>query len=126
MMRLVMMVGEGEYRSHETMRVVADYAERELGAAVSYCTPDILEDMPTYPRQRFTALDALAEADVLVIFTRFRQLPDEQMIQLTEYLDRGGPVVGLRPRPTPSDIHPTRPGPAGTSASGAGAPRPRC
>jgi uncharacterized protein len=29
-------------------------------------------------------------------YTRFRQLPDQQMQQLADFLDRGGSVVGLR------------------------------
>jgi type 1 glutamine amidotransferase len=93
---IVMMVGEGEYRSHETMRLVCEDAERELGASVAYSTPNVLEDVPTFPRHSFAGLDALEKARVLVIYTRFRQLPDQQMQQLADFLNRGGAVVGLR------------------------------
>lgn len=91
-----MMVGEGEYRSHETMRAVRQDAEQVLGASVTYATPNILDDAPTFPRHSFAGLDALEKARVLVIYTRFRQLPGEQMQQLADFLDRGGAVVGLR------------------------------
>ena len=32
----------------------------------------------------------------MIIFTRFQNLPDNQMVHIVDYLDRGGPVVGLR------------------------------
>jgi hypothetical protein len=41
-------------------------------------------------------MEALANADSLVIFARFLNLPGEQMEHLIAYLDRGGPVVGMR------------------------------
>lgn len=40
--------------------------------------------------------EALKDADLLVIFTRFQNLPDAQMQPIVDYLKRGGPVVGLR------------------------------
>jgi type 1 glutamine amidotransferase len=41
-------------------------------------------------------IEALKNADLLVIFARFLNPPAEQMGHLTDYLARGGPVVGLR------------------------------
>jgi hypothetical protein len=41
-------------------------------------------------------LEALDKADSMVIFTRFRRLPDAQMKHVVDYLERGGPVIGLR------------------------------
>src|SRR5690606_32153722 len=41
-------------------------------------------------------LDALQSADLMVIFLRFQDFPDEEMRHIVEYLDRGGPVVGFR------------------------------
>ncbi|MGE0760312.1 MAG: ThuA domain-containing protein, partial [Pirellulaceae bacterium] len=40
--------------------------------------------------------EALKSADLMVIFLRFKNLPAEQMQPIVDYLDRGGPVVGLR------------------------------
>jgi hypothetical protein len=40
--------------------------------------------------------EALRTADLMVIFTRFQNLPVEQMQPIVDYLARGGPVVGLR------------------------------
>ena len=40
--------------------------------------------------------EALKTADLMVMFTRFQNLPAEQMQPIVDYLKRGGPVVGLR------------------------------
>ena len=39
---------------------------------------------------------ALADADLLVVFTRFRDLPPEQTAPITAFLNAGKPVIGLR------------------------------
>ncbi len=41
-------------------------------------------------------LEALDTADLMVIFLRFQNFPDDQMKHISDYLDRAGPVVGLR------------------------------
>ena len=41
-------------------------------------------------------LEALKDADGMVIFARFLALPPEQMKHIDDYLNRAGPVVGLR------------------------------
>jgi hypothetical protein len=38
----------------------------------------------------------LKTADLLVIFLRFQDFPDDQMQHIVDYLDRGGPVVAFR------------------------------
>ncbi len=96
MTRIVMMVGDGEYGSHETMRAVRRDAADRLGATVNYCTPDVNEDGPEVTAHSYDGLDALADADLMVVYTRFRRLPDVQMKHLAGYLERGGPVVGVR------------------------------
>ena len=35
-------------------------------------------------------------ADLMVIFTRFRDLPDEQMKHIVDYVESGKPIIGLR------------------------------
>ena len=50
--------------------------------------PSALDNLP--------GLEALAEADLMVIFTRFRELPDEQMKMIVDYVNSGRPMIGLR------------------------------
>src|SRR5262249_25624566 len=41
-------------------------------------------------------LEALKTADLMVIFTRFRNLPEDQMKYVLDYVEAGKPVVGIR------------------------------
>src|SRR5262249_42293681 len=41
-------------------------------------------------------LEALQKADLLVLFTRFRDLPDEQMKYVVDYVESGRPIIGMR------------------------------
>jgi len=41
-------------------------------------------------------LETLKDADLLVLFTRFRNLPDEQMKHFADHFESGKPIVGLR------------------------------
>ena len=94
--RIVFLVGEGEYESDRTMRPVADRMESALDAEVIYKTPDVLDDMPHFPEQSYGDLSALADADLLVVYTRWRRLPDAEMQQIADFCERGGSVLGLR------------------------------
>ena len=41
-------------------------------------------------------LETLKTADLMIIFTRFRDLPDEQMKHIVDYIESGKPVIGMR------------------------------
>jgi type 1 glutamine amidotransferase len=41
-------------------------------------------------------LEALDDADLMVMFTRFRKLPDDQLARITKYADSGKPMMGFR------------------------------
>jgi len=43
-----------------------------------------------------SGLHQLESADMMVLFTRFRELPDEQMKHIVDYTNAGKPVMGLR------------------------------
>jgi type 1 glutamine amidotransferase len=94
--RVVILAGEGEYESHRTLAAVADELRVGTGASVDYRSASVLADTPHFPASSFGDLTTLRDADVLVVYTRFRVLPDEEMQELDRYLARGGPVVGLR------------------------------
>src|SRR5262249_921593 len=51
-------------------------------------SPDVNDNIP--------GLEALAGADLMVIATRFRNLPDDQMKHVVAYLEAGKPLVGIR------------------------------
>ena len=41
-------------------------------------------------------LHLLAKADLMVIFARFRELPDKDMKPIVDYVNAGKPVIGIR------------------------------
>jgi type 1 glutamine amidotransferase len=96
MKQLAFVIGEPEYDSHNSMPAVADEMTRKYGYRVTQCVTSVVPDAPNFPLSEFSHLEALAEADLMVIFTRFRVLPDKQMEMIEGYLDSGRPVVGLR------------------------------
>ena len=82
---VVFMIGEAEYASQDSMPAVAAAAEEKLGVRATVCTSDPIPDgQPVY---RFPGLEALADADLLVVYTRLRILADEQVEILNGYLD---------------------------------------
>ena len=96
--RIVLISGDEEYRSEEALPELARILAKRHGF---HCTvlfaidpkdgtinPDVNNNIP--------GLDSLANADLMVIATRFRNLPDAQMKYIADYLDRGGPIVALR------------------------------
>jgi hypothetical protein len=41
-------------------------------------------------------LEALRVADLMIIATRFRDLPDDQMKEVADYVESGRPIIGMR------------------------------
>jgi type 1 glutamine amidotransferase len=96
--KIVLISGDEEYRSEEMLPELARILSTHHGFQ---CTvlfainpkdgtidPDQLDNIP--------GLEALDSADLLVILTRFRDLPDDQMKHLVDYINSGKPIVGLR------------------------------
>lgn len=96
MKKISFVIGEPEYSSHLTMPGVAADLARRYGCQATLCVTSVVPDEPRFAVSEFSNLDSLAEADLLVVYTRFRVLPDRQMEMLRAYLDSPRPVVGLR------------------------------
>src|SRR5262245_57213699 len=94
---IVFLAGDHEYRSEESLPALARILAKRQGFK---CTVlfDIDKDgnISAGEPQNIPGMEALDSADLAVVFTRFQQLPAEQMKHLDDYLKRGGPVVGLR------------------------------
>lgn len=96
--RVVLVSGDEEYRSEEALTQLAKILAKHHGFdcrvvyAVDPQTGEIKPDLQT----NIPGLDALRTADLMVIATRFRNLPDEQMQEIDRYLRAGKPVVGMR------------------------------
>ena len=90
---LVFVVGENEYRSEVTMPALAQVLADHYGFRTTVLIDDVLEGGED---NSINGLDALETADLLIMYVRFRQLPDGQLALLQKYIDRGGPIVAFR------------------------------
>lgn len=95
---IVLISGDEEYRSEEALPQLGKILATRHGFK---CTvlfainpdngtidPDVRDNIP--------GLEALESADLMIIATRFRDLPDDQMQHIVSYLDSGRPVIGMR------------------------------
>lgn len=95
---LVFVSGDEEYRSEEALPMLARILAYRHGFT---CTVLFAVDPatgaidPAHPHH-IPGLARLADADLLVLFTRFRELPDDQMRHLADYTASGRPIIGLR------------------------------
>ncbi len=95
---IVFVSGDEEYRSEEGLPMLAKILAKHDGFK---CTVLFEIDPKTgeiSPNQHgnIPGLEALDSADLMVILTRFRTLPDEQMKHIDDFLNAGKGVVGLR------------------------------
>jgi hypothetical protein len=96
--KIVLVSGDEEYRSEEALPQLAKILS---GGHGFHCTVLFAIDPETgiiapNHRHNIPGLDSLRDAQLMIIATRFRDLPDSQMKEIDDYLKRGGPVVGLR------------------------------
>ncbi len=95
---IVLVSGDEEYRSEEGLPMLAKILAVRHGFK---CTvlfaidpetgaidPETLDNIP--------GLHHLDTADMMILLTRFRELPDEQMKHIVDYTNRGKPIMGLR------------------------------
>ncbi len=96
--RIVLISGDEEYRSEEALPQLGMILAERHGFRSTVLFAIDRKDGTINPDQRdnIPGLEALADADLMVIATRFRDLPDEQMKHVAEYVESGRPVVGLR------------------------------
>jgi hypothetical protein len=93
---IVFIAADQEYRSEETLPAIARILAKHHGFK---CTVlfSLDTDGTIHPgKNHIPGLEALEDADLMVNFMRFRDLPDAQMQPIEDYLLRGGSVLGLR------------------------------
>ena len=96
---IILISGDEEYRSEEALPQLAKILSERHGYK---CTVLFAQD-PEQPGivdpnylHNIPGLNQLATADLMIIFTRFRALPDNQMNYIDDYLKSGKPVIGIR------------------------------
>lgn len=95
--KIVFVIGDEEYRSEESMPMLAKILKRELNADISLCySVDSAGYIDPNRLDHIEGLEALKDADLMVVFARFRALPDDELKYITDYAESGKPMVGFR------------------------------
>ena len=92
---VVLVSGDEEYRSEEALTQLAKILATHHGftCTVLYAIDPKSGEISPNTGNNIPGLEALAKADLMVIATRFRNLPDEQMKHIDDYLRAGKPVI---------------------------------
>lgn len=94
---IVFVTGDEEYRSEESMPMLARLVERELGVrtkvlfaldSAGTVNPNVTDNIP--------GLEALDSADMMICFLRWRNLPDDQAKHILNFAESGKPMAGFR------------------------------
>ncbi len=96
--KIALVSGDEEYRSEEVCPMLAKILSARHGFA---CTVHFAIDPDTglihsNNQSNIPGLEQLDDADLMIIGTRFRELPDEQMKHIVDFITAGKPVIGLR------------------------------
>ncbi|MGL4419425.1 MAG: ThuA domain-containing protein [Gemmataceae bacterium] len=96
--KVVLVSGDEEYRSEQTLSQLAQILAKQHGFDCTVLFAIDPKDGSVNPNQvnNIPGLEALENADLLILFTRFRNLPDAQMKFIADYVESGKPVIGLR------------------------------
>jgi type 1 glutamine amidotransferase len=96
--RIVLVSGDEEYRSEQMMPELARILARRHGFDCTVLFAIDPRDGTINPNytSNIPGLEALDSADLLILFTRFRDLPDAQMKHFVDYVGSGRPIVAIR------------------------------
>ncbi|MEO0475648.1 MAG: ThuA domain-containing protein [Planctomycetota bacterium] len=94
---IVLVAGDDEYRSEEALPMLGKILSAHHGFKCTVLFPvnPDGEIQPSY-QQNIPGLEALGDADLMIMGLRFRDLPDEQMKHMDSYIQSGKPMVALR------------------------------
>jgi hypothetical protein len=95
---IVLIAADDEYRSEQSIPALAQILAKRHGFTCTVLFAIDPKDGSINPtvKDNIPGLDALARADLLVFFARFRELPDDEMRKILEYVDSGKPILALR------------------------------
>ncbi len=94
---IVYIASDHEYRGEESLPALARIMAKRYGFKCTVIFGLDPSDGTILPGSSDIAgLEVLKDADLLIIFMRFINLSDEEMQHFVDYVDRGGPIIGLR------------------------------
>lgn len=95
---IVLLSGDEEYRSEEGLPMLGKILAVRHGFKCTVLfpiNPKTGEIDPNYTKN-IPGIEALKDADLVVMLWRFRELPDEQMQHFVDYYLAGKPIIALR------------------------------
>ena len=95
---IVFVTGDDEYRSEESVPQLAKILAKRHGfkCTVLFAINEETGEIDPGTLDNIPGLEALETADLMVLFLRFRELPDEQMKYIIDYTNSAKPILGLR------------------------------
>ncbi len=95
---IVFVTGEEYYRSEEGMSMFAKILSQHHGykCTVLFAIDPVTGFINANKSNNIPGLEALKSADLMVVFARFRELPDADMKHIVDYVNAGKPVLGIR------------------------------
>ncbi|MEM1069765.1 MAG: PVC-type heme-binding CxxCH protein, partial [Planctomycetota bacterium] len=96
--RIVLVAGDEEYRTEESMPMLAKLLSQTHGFHCTVVFAHSVDGSYIDPnnQQGLRGLSALDDADLMIIGTRFRQPNDDEAAHVTKFLNDGKPVIGIR------------------------------
>ncbi len=95
---IVLLTGDEEYRSEEGLPMLGKILAVRHGFKCTVLfpiNPQTSEIDPNYTKN-IPGIEALKDADLVIMLWRFRELPDEQMQHFVDYYLAGKPIIALR------------------------------
>ena len=112
---IVLVSGDEEYRSEEALPLLGNILAKHHGfkctVLFAVAKTDITKkdkktgkveliskagEINPNVNNNIPGLEHLKTADLMILFTRFRNLPEDQMQHIVDYLDTGKPIIGIR------------------------------
>ena len=95
---IVLVSGDEEYRSEEALPQLGKILAKHHGfkCTVLFAIDPKTGEINPQVANNIPGLETLKDADLMIIATRFRALPEEQMKYIVDFVEAGKPVIGLR------------------------------
>lgn len=95
---IVFLTGDEEYRSEEGMPMMGKILAKRHGfkCTVLFAIDPETGNIDPDNQTNLPGFEQIADADLLILFYRFREPNDEQMKIFEDYLESGKPIIGLR------------------------------
>jgi len=95
---IVLVSGDEEYRSEEALPQLAKILSQHHGfqCTVLFAIDPKTGEINPEQSDNIPGLESLDTADLMIIATRFRSLPDDQMKHVVDYVEKGKPIIGMR------------------------------